>query len=100
LVIGDGIDVVDVGRFLHHIVGKNQGQWVPYGVHSWSVSLSLMEFGNIKSMVALCVTLVHRVKNSDGRSEVSVLVIIITIYIFFLMEKRKKGKSCYVQDFG
>jgi hypothetical protein len=44
--------------------------------------LSLMEFRNIKSMVALCVRLVHLLKNSDGRSEVSGLVIIITKYIF------------------
>ena len=58
-----------------------------------------MEFRNIKSMVALCVRLVHLLKNSDGRSEVSGLVIIITKYIFY-MEKRQKGKSFYVQDFG
>jgi hypothetical protein len=30
-------DVTDVGCYLHHIVGENQGQWVPYGVHSRSV---------------------------------------------------------------
>jgi hypothetical protein len=57
-----------------------------------------MEFRNIKSMVALCVRLVHLLKNSDGRSEVSGLVIIITKY--FLNGKETKGKSFYVQDFG
>jgi hypothetical protein len=58
-----------------------------------------MEFRNIKSMVALCVRLVHLLKNSDGRSEVSGLVIIITKY-FFLNGKETKGRSFYVQDSG
>ena len=57
-----------------------------------------MEFRNIKSMVALCVRLVHLLKNSDGRSEVSGLVIIITKY--FLNGKETKRESFYVQDFG
>ena len=51
-----------------------------------------MEFRNIKSMVALCVRLVHLLKNSDGRSEVSGLVIIITKYFFLNGKETKREK--------
>jgi hypothetical protein len=53
-----------------------------------------MEFRNIKSMVALCVRLVHLLKNSDGRSEVSGLVIIITKYFLNGKETKREKLLC------